>query len=444
MEIGDFMILNQKRTACLLAILMISCTMTFLTVCSTSNADAAVDGVPSVPTGVAATYGASFVRVTWLAPTDNIRVTSYLIYRASSFSAQTQVGNSLGLFYNDTTVTNGVNYNYWVRAVDGQNQSFLSNMISVTPGAVPAAPGQFSGSSGDQQVTLSWNVPDNGGFQITSYRLFRSIGTGPFALVYNNSQTSYSSFGLVNGMHYTYKVTAMNRLGEGPESLPITLTPMTTPSVPGGLRSYFGDARATLSWTLPLDNGGSNVTSYNVYESLSGSQWSLVANTTQTGYEINDLVNGYQYQFTVAAVNAAGEGVRSVPVTSGVMDVPSAVTNLQAYPGVDQVTITWNIPGYNGGSSVLQYAVYRATSVNGDYSMIGTTTHTYYTDDTAQGGTTYFYRVASMNAIGAGALSDQASMSPQSAPMPWLYYLLIVIVLVVVAIPLVLEARKKA
>jgi fibronectin type 3 domain-containing protein len=126
-----------------------------------------------------------------------------------------------------------------------------------------------------------------------------------------------------------------------------------------------------------------------------------------------------------------------------VMDVPSAVTNIEAYPGVNQATISWNIPGYNGGSSVLQYCVYRATSANGDYSMIGTTSHTYYTDDTVQGGTTYFYKVASMNAIGAGAMSDQASANPQSGPIPWIYYLLIVAVLIVVAIPLVLEVRKK-
>jgi fibronectin type 3 domain-containing protein len=437
------MLMNKKRTAFLLAILMISCTMTFLTVVSTGNADAAVDGVPGVPTGVAATYGGSFVRVVWQAPTDNIKVTSYLIYRSSALSAQTQVGNSQSLFYNDTTVTNGVNYNYWVRAVDGQNQSFLSNMITVTPGTVPAAPTQFSGSSGDQQTTVSWNAPDNGGFQISSYRVFRSVGTGPFVLVSNNSQTSHTESALVNGQPYTYKVSAMNHLGEGPASSPITITPRTTPSVPGGLRAYFGDASVTLSWDQSLDNGGSNVTSYNIYEGVSGGQMSFVANTTQTGYVIVDLVNGYQYQFTVAAVNAAGEGVRSLPVTAGVMDVPSAVTNIQAYPGVNQATITWNIPGYDGGSSVLQYCVYRATSVNGDYTMIGTTSHTYYTDDAVQGGTTYFYKVASMNAIGSGVLSDQASTNPQSSPMPWLYYLLVVAVLAVVAIPLVLEVRKR-
>jgi fibronectin type 3 domain-containing protein len=132
-----------------------------------------------------------------------------------------------------------------------------------------------------------------------------------------------------------------------------------------------------------------------------------------------------------------------MPVTSGVSDVPSVATNLQAYPGVGEVTITWNVPGYNGGSSVLQYAVYRATSVNGDYTMIGMTNHTYYTDSGAPSGSTYYYRVASMNAIGSGIMSDQVSSNPMSAPVPWLFYLLVVIVLAVVAIPLVLEVRKK-
>ena len=356
------MIMTQKRTACLVAFLMISCTMTFVTVLSAGNADAAV---PGVPTGVAATYGYSYVHLTWQAPANNTHVTSYLIYRSSGSSAQVQVGNSAELSYNDTSVSNGVTYSYSVKAVDGQNQSYLSNMISVTPGSVPFTPIGFSGSIGDKHADLSWTAPNNGGFQISSYKLYRSNATGSFVLISNNTQSSYTDSGLVNGKQYMYKVSAVNQLGEGPKSLTVTLTPMTMPSVPGGLRSSIGDAQATLAWDAPLDNGGGAVLSYNVYESVSGSTMSYVANTTETGYRIIDLVNGYQYQFTVAAVNAVGEGARSLPVTSAVSDVPSIVTNLQAYPGVNNATITWNMPGNNGGSPVIQYAIYRSSSLTG-------------------------------------------------------------------------------
>ena len=75
--------------------------------------------------------------------------------------------------------------------------------------------------------------------------------------------------------------------------------------------------------------------------------------------------------------------------------------------------------------------------------MVGMTDHTYYTDNNAQGGTTYYYRVGSMNAIGTGEMSGQVSVNPLSSPTPWLAYVLVIGVLVVVAIPLVLQVRKR-
>lgn len=54
----------------------------------------------------------------------------------------------------------------------------------------------------------------------------------------------------------------------------------------------------------------------------------------------------------------------------------------------NHITIAWN-PAENASS----YKVYRATSNNGGYAYIGNTTNTYYNDDTAIAGVTYWYKV---------------------------------------------------
>jgi titin len=313
------------------------------------------------------------------------------------------------------------------------------------PATVPSAPSSLSGSIGDEHVHLNWIAPNNGGYSISAYRIYRSNGSGvSFYLLSTSSQTSYTDSGLVNGNQYVYKVSAVNQLGEGAKSGTVALTPMTVPSVPGGLRSYFGDAKAYLVWDQPLDNGGGQITSYNIYIQVSGSSRTLAANTNQSEYWDNDLVNGYRYEFTVAAVNPVGEGVKSLPVTSEVYDVPSNATDLRVYSGINSITLTWKIPGYDGGSSIIQYAIYRASSSDGESTLIGMTNQTYYTDKTVEGGTSYYYRVGSENAVGFGEMSEQVSVKPLSAPIPWLAYLFIIgVISVIVAVGLLAQRGNK-
>lgn len=93
----------------------------------------------------------------------------------------------------------------------------------------PAAPQRpcLSGTRDDMASYLRWRVPDNGGAQISAYKIYR--GTSPTNLVLigqaEGGKTSYADrSGLVATPNYTYKITAVNSEGEGQSSNTVTLS----------------------------------------------------------------------------------------------------------------------------------------------------------------------------------------------------------------------------
>ncbi len=89
-----------------------------------------------------------------------------------------------------------------------------------------------------------------------------------------------------------------------------------------------------------------------------------------------------------AAVNGTGE----VTVREA---VPAAPTALTALPSVGQVALSWT-----PSAGATGYNVKRATTVGGTYSTIASPAGTNFVDSGLSSGTTYYYRVSSLNAGG--------------------------------------------
>jgi titin len=82
---------------------------------------------------------------------------------------------------------------------------------------------------------------------------------------------------LIEDEEYEFRVVAENDAGAGTPSASTgtfrARDPFTTPGSPGKpLVSLTADATATLSWARPADDGRSNITHYQVGESISHSQ----------------------------------------------------------------------------------------------------------------------------------------------------------------------------
>jgi hypothetical protein len=115
------------------------------------------------------------------------------------------------------------------------NVSALSAPLTFTVGAVsptvPSAPA-LSAPAGNGSVSLSWNVPANGGSAITAYDVYRGTSSGAESLLGTVTTTSDTDTSVTNGTTYYYEVSAINGVGQGPLSAEVAATPVASGQAP--------------------------------------------------------------------------------------------------------------------------------------------------------------------------------------------------------------------
>src|SRR5216684_934714 len=275
----------------------------------------------------------------------------------------------------------------------------------------PGAPTALTATAGNASISLSWTAPaSNGGAPVTSYNVLRSTTSGAeTALSSGVTGTTYTDSSALNGTTYFYKVTAVNSAGPGAASNEASATPTaapTVPSAPQNLTASAGNASVLLSWAAPASNGGAPVGSYNVWRSTSsGTESLLTSGVVGTSYTDSSALNGITYFYKVAAVNSVGPGPLSNEASATPATVPSAPQNLVASAGNGSVSLSWTAPASNGGAAVTSYNVLRSTSSGAESSL-----------SSGVVGTTFFYKVAAVNSVGPGPLSNEASATPQVPP----------------------------
>ena len=170
----------------------------------------------------------------------------------------------------------------------------------------------------------------SGGSQVTGYNVYRSeaIG-GTYSLLVSQTGTTYNDTTVTNGHTYYYEVSANNSAGEGSKSsLPVSAMPYSVPGAPIGLGFTPGNGQISLNWSAPF-NGGRPITGYNVYRSLADPvAYTLIGTTTGLTYSDASVANGATYLYAVSANNSAGEGPKSLPVTTVPFTVPGVADRI--------------------------------------------------------------------------------------------------------------------
>jgi fibronectin type 3 domain-containing protein len=305
--------------------------------------------------------------------------------------------------------------------------------IGAAAPVAPSAPQSLAATAASGSVSLTWAPPaSNGGAAVTGYNVYRGTSAGgesatPIAA--NVAGTSFTDTGVVNGTTYYYTVAAVNSAGVSPRSNETSATPAsvqaTVPSAPQSLTAKGADGSVSLSWAAPSSNGGSPVTGYDIYRGTSpGAETAtpIAANVSATGFTDTSAVNGTTYYYTVAAVNAAGVSPQSSEASATPQaTVPAAPSQLVASGGNGSVVLSWAVPTTDGGSPITGYDVYRGTSPGGESAtpLASNVVTNGFTDTSAVNGTTYYYTVVAVNAVGLSPRSSEASATPsQPATVP--------------------------
>jgi titin len=326
---------------------------------------------PSAPINLGAVSSDGTVALVWAAPSSNggATVTGYIVDRSAdggiTWSTATTTGTTGAVI---SGLTNGTTYAFRVRAVNAAGEGSNTATVSALPAAVPSAPTSLGTLVGDSQVSITWSAPSsNGGASIVGYRVEQSSDGGSIwtTIVTSTPTRNYLVVGLANGTSYRFRVTAVNAVGVGAASTTAAgVIPITTSAAPINLLPVASNGQVSLSWSAPVYNGGSSVTSYVVEISRDGGRsWASAATPSGTSTAITGLTNGVAYVFRARAVNAAGTGAASAWVTAAPVappTVPAALTT-QSAPG--QITVQWTTPIDDGGASIVGYRLEQ--SLNG-------------------------------------------------------------------------------
>ncbi len=128
--------------------------------------------------------------------------------------------------------------------------------------------------------------------------------------------------------------------------------------------------------------------------------------------------------FHTLVLLGTGPGTTTLPAQTGNITVqliagggpgavPSAPMNLTAAVNSGTASLTWAPQ-----STATSYKVERSISSGGPYTAVGTTASNAYSDTLVNSGTTYYYVIAAVNAIGTGAVSPQIPVMPTPSSAP--------------------------
>ena len=162
-----------------------------------------------------------------------------------------------------------------------------------------------------------------------------------------------------------------------PYDVPATKTPQIS------LTTDASTGKPLLKWA-----DDENAVAFAVYRSTSKTgDFTLLDTPDDTKYLDTSAVPGRTYYYMVTAVDMGGKEKDSA-IKSITCDCARPVVSITTNASSGKPSLKWN--AVDGAT---KYEVYRATSKNGTYTKMYTTTSTSYTNSTAVPGTTYYYKV---------------------------------------------------
>jgi len=297
-----------------------------------------------------------------------------------------------------------------------------SKVLTIKIGSTPEAIETLTGSPGDGRCTLSWEKPIDNGYPVTSYLLYMIDEKGYLLRLrtIDGEATSVNHDGLINGQDHSYRISALNMLGESELSNIVIVTPGSVPSQVEHLWiERIGDGSVTLTWTPPISGGGYSLTAYRIYRTSENISGELVAEMDPDSFEYTDtgLENGHTYNYYITVRSDVGESKMSEVVHAIPLTHPSDPMDLRLSSSTDTVTLEWLPPQDNGGIKIEGYLIYKGMSPSEMDFWKDLGPEELSTEDMSVSEGTYHYRIHAYNSMGASDGVDAEVDVPPRIPI---------------------------
>ena len=417
------------------------------------------------PRNLEAISGNGVVQLSWQPPTTGLDdLIGYQLYRNDS--TITTVISSLN--YTDTAVTNGQIYTYFVRAIyTDQEQSPPSNTVYGYPDNI-VAPGGISLQRQENNVTVSWTMPNVGnGFIRTenvgngfvrsenndtstspplSYFMGGAnasssttesqseIGTtenGRAFLgfnVYRNgvrltqspiSEQSYQDNNLPADIQYTYGVSTVYHRGESEIISDSIIVPTYNP--PRELVAMGDVESVNLEWTTPLSQTFGTLAGYII--NRDDVDLNTLQNIVTTPYFTDiDVIAGQNYVYRVKSVYTGqieGESVYTNPENATPIDNILAPVYIMAEIVGNDIVVSWTMPDAQTSlrdkkQSSEQFIILNRAFIEyelerNDIPLTQTSSQTY-TDISPEQDVSYIYRVRAIYDTGVSEWTESPTI----------------------------------
>lgn len=235
----------------------------------------------------------------------------------------------------------------------------------------------------------------------------------PWRTVEGLSSPTHVVEDLVNGLSYTFHVTAVDAVGRSLSPMSITVVPVGPPSAPTGLTGRGGDSAAILQWESAYSATDDPVVDHVVQYSVDGANWTTVEHGALVGtaLTVTGLVNETMLRFRVMAVNERGAGPASAEVTV-VVGQPDRPTGLVGVAGDGRIDLSWMAPMDDGGSPIVDYVVERLVDTGWELVDDGTSALPTVSVEGLVNGALESLRVAAVTVVGQGPVSNAISVTP--------------------------------
>ncbi len=288
---------------------------------------------PATPTGLTGSVSGTTVSLSWTADSG---ATSYTVYRStSSASGFASIAASATNSYNDSSVTAGTTYYYFITASNSAGTSGNSSTVAVPVSLYSSLwANMYLRGTMNNWGTTAMTLIANDTWQVTvalaastSYS-YKYDASGVWTTNENWGVGSSSGVAALNAGNISYTSGSAGnyvfQFNDSTLAYTVTTPSLSAPSTPTGLTAT-GTSSSTMSLAWTASTGA---TSYIVYRSTSASGpfTTSVGTPAASSFSDSGLTASTTYYYEVAAVNSVGTSANTAAVPGTTLSSSSCTT----------------------------------------------------------------------------------------------------------------------